>query len=372
MAAALFFSISFILLAVATYTDLRERIVSDKITYSMIALGLLLHLFLSFLTDDFGFILFSGIATIGTFLGAMLLWKLGVWAGGDVKLFTGLAALNPVNYGVLRDLIGLNGALFASIHLPVFPFWLFVFSVFAMFPYGAMISLNGIAKNKDLSEKVFAEIKKRFVHLAAFSILVAGLSAVVAAMRLDALFVLPMLLAIGFLRKKISAGVATVVFAFALYTDYVSALQGALMVFLPLLFLFLLLKLYFASREILAENVKITALEEGMISGETIVEEKGKVKRLEKAGIGTIIKHFRNNNVDAVRRLIWPSGRILASSRAAGGLTEEQIRELKKLVNEKKLENKLAVKKSVPFVPAVLIAYILLQLVGDLVWNFFL
>jgi len=372
LAAALFFSISFILLAVATYTDLRERIVSDKITYSMIALGLLLHLFLSFLTDDFGFILFSGIATIGTFLGAMLLWKLGVWAGGDVKLFTGLAALNPVNYGVLRDLIGLNGALFASIHLPVFPFWLFVFSVFAMFPYGAMISLNGIAKNKDLSEKVFAEIKKRFVHLAAFSILVAGLSAVVAAMRLDALFVLPMLLAIGFLRKKISAVVVAVVFAFALYTDYVSALQGALMVFLPLLFLFLLLKLYFASREILAENVKITALEEGMISGETIVEEKGKVKRLEKAGIGTIIKHFRNNNVDAVRRLIWPSGRILASSRAAGGLTEEQIRELKKLVNEKKLENKLAVKKSVPFVPAVLIAYILLQLVGDLVWNFFL
>ena len=65
-------------------------------------------------------------------------------------------------------------------------------------------------------------------------------------------------------------------------------------------------------------------------------------------------------------------GKIIASARNAGGVSEKEIVELKKLVKQGKLKNEICIKMSVPFVPAVLIAFIVLSIAGDILWNLML
>jgi len=60
---------------------------------------------------------------------------------------------------------------------------------------------------------------------------------------------------------------------------------------------------------------------------------------------------------------------MVVSSLAARGVTDEEMALLKGAVERKEIEDAITIKLSAPFVPAVLIGYLALQLVGDLVWN---
>jgi hypothetical protein len=119
----------------------------------------------------------------------------------------------------------------------------------------------------------------------------------------------------------------------------------------------------------LRKEKKITELEEGEIVAETFAETEGKVERYAPLEIKRIINYFTNNKVQALKEYLNPPGRIIASSRNARGLTDEEILELRRLVKEKKLENAVVIKLSAPFVPALLIAYLALNIVGDLLWG---
>jgi len=63
-----------------------------------------------------------------------------------------------------------------------------------------------------------------------------------------------------------------------------------------------------------------------------------------------------------------PKGKEIISSKSAAGLEEKQIAKLKELAKKGKIPDRLLVKESAPFVPAVLIAYIVLNIVGDVIW----
>jgi prepilin signal peptidase PulO-like enzyme (type II secretory pathway) len=114
--------------------------------------------------------------------------------------------------------------------------------------------------------------------------------------------------------------------------------------------------------------VKIALLEEGMISAQTIVQRGKSVEIVAPVRIKKLIKYFASYKFGEAMELMQPKGEAIVSSTRAGGLTEEEISELKKLASEKKIPEKLLVKESAPFVPAVLIAYIALNIVGDVIW----
>ena len=71
----------------AAYTDIKQRIVSDKISYGLVFFGVVFHGIESFAINNY----FPLAASIGvsaaTFVFGLVLWKIGLWAGGDVKLF---------------------------------------------------------------------------------------------------------------------------------------------------------------------------------------------------------------------------------------------------------------------------------------------
>jgi archaeal preflagellin peptidase FlaK len=332
-----FFFISFIALLIATYTDLKERIISDKLTYGLIGIGIILQAIYSIASNDLWILGIAVASTITTFSGAYLLWKIGFWAGGDVKLMTGLAALNPINYLVIGNYLGIGQGLFASngYALPIFPLSLFIYSVMAMLPYGAWLSFTALAGKKSLKQR-FAKETKEFIAIAGLLIIIT--------------------------------------LAYSLAFAGMQFFYSMLPVLVLIVLLYIALKLLMLKNLTLRKEVEFEKIEEGMIPAEKIVEEEGKIKRKQEEGIATIINYLRNNNLAGLmdRFRQKSSEKVLANPASAAGLTQKQAEELKKAFREKKISGKLKVKASVPFVPAIITAYIILQTTGDFIWNLIL
>ena len=91
----------------AAFTDARTGLILDRITYPMIALGILLNLWEWELA---GLALGAGVFAIG-----YAVYYMGKLGGGDVKLFTGIAFLLPFFDGK----VFLLNALFAASILAV-------------------------------------------------------------------------------------------------------------------------------------------------------------------------------------------------------------------------------------------------------------
>ena len=93
--------------ALAAYTDARTGLILDKITYPMIALGLILNLL------EFELTLFA--VPVAVFAVGFALYWFGKVGGGDVKLFTGIAMLLPFFGGKVFVVHVLLVAVLASI-----------------------------------------------------------------------------------------------------------------------------------------------------------------------------------------------------------------------------------------------------------------
>jgi archaeal preflagellin peptidase FlaK len=365
-----FFIISLISLIYASYTDLKERIVSNKLTYSLIFGGLILQLINAYLNNSIELFLNALICVIGTFIASYALWKLGVWSGGDVKLFTGIAALNPFNYGILRNLIGLSNPLFASIAIPLFPLTLFLFTLISVVPYGAMLAVKEVIKNNELKKELINETKKLGLSLIKLGIIITGLIPVLNYYSVSTIIILPILLLIGFQKKLMNSIITALLLITGIYFNGLNAFQNILLIALPLFGIYFLLRFFLISRKYLfSKEKKITELQEGEIIGETILIQENTVKRIPALEIKTIINHLKNNKLQQLIQELKPKGKIIASSFRAAGITIQGIQELKKLVEENKIENKIIVKSSAPLIPAVLIGYLLSQTIGDILWN---
>ena len=374
----MYFGIAYFLLSAfglgyATYTDFRERIVANRLTFGLIAMGIALH-FADALANAQMLIFYETIfAVIATFVFAYALYHFGVWAGGDVKLFTAIAALNPINYAFLGGALGISAPLLGTIALPLFPLTLFVFSVLAMLPYGLALSINGIRKNAELKKIILPEIRERLLHIAEFAVAVGALNAIFIQLKWNPYLVLIVLIAMAFLPKIARIALDIVLVAAALFFDAYALAFDFIALFAVVSAIYLLLKLYVVGRdEAMRKKIKITALEEGMIVAENIVSRNGKIIRVKPLGFGELWDYFRGMNMRALSERMRIRGKIIASARNAGGVSEKEIVELKKLVKQGKLKNEICIKMSVPFVPAVLIAFIVLSIAGDILWNLML
>jgi len=76
---------------ISTYTDVKTGLILDKITYPMIALGVLFTIYDLYSTAAF----FQLVVPAGVFVLGYALYYFGKLGGGDVKLFTGMALLLP-------------------------------------------------------------------------------------------------------------------------------------------------------------------------------------------------------------------------------------------------------------------------------------
>ena len=371
-----YFFVSLILLVIGSYTDLKERIISNKLTYGGIALGILIHLIESYNLNDYSIVGIAIAVTIATFIASYGLWKIGVWAGGDVKLFTALAALNPFNLGIIRDLIGLKYGLLASISFPIFPLTLFIFSIISMLPYGMLLSINTLRKRKELRKELTEELKQRLFQAVQVIALISGLNFVLTNLLGISngilLFVLTIISLIVLMKInwKISTVIILILFGYSLYLNFNEILKNFLIGAVSLYAIYVLLKLFSFSRKYaLKKTIKVSELEEGMIPAASLYEIEGKIIEKKALSMGNIINNIRGNNLEALIKELKPAGKEIVSNKKAAGIEEKEIKELKKLAEEKKIPEYIEVKLTAPMIPAVLIGYVLVNIVGDLIWN---
>ena len=369
----LFFSISLIFLGIATFTDLKSRTVSNRLNYAMLALGIALHFLQAFLESNWTIFYFTIACVIATFLGSYLLWKLGVWAGGDVKLFTALAALVPLNPAVIPQALGYAQGIFQPLQLPVFPLTLFVFSIFSMLPLGVFIGITGILKSKRLKETLLKDLKSVFFNSVFFALAIAGFEGVFQKLGISLLLIFLPLLVLAFLKERLRLFFSVGAFAVGLF---IWQPVGVFLVFAgslaSLFFVSSFIKVFLLSkREVLVVEKKVSQLEEGDIVAESVVESKGKISAVAGAGFSETFKYLKTNNLAGLLERINPKGRLIADRHSAAGLTVDELKELKKLARLKKIGLKIKVKLSTPFVPGVLVAFLILAFASDVFWRVF-
>ena len=365
-----YFFLSLAALAIATYTDLKERMVYDKLTYSVAAVALLAKGLESFLSSSPEPIILSIAGGAIAFIASYAIWRLGVWAGGDVKLVTALALANPVNYVVIADFLGVEAMTQTTAHIPVFSVSLIVYSALALLPLGLLMIVGAAFKHPEVFRKAAEEAARKGKQVLGVAVLASGSKIALEALGLETLLVLLVIMFAALLPNKLKlAAIATAgLVGAALSTE--QFVFGAVAIVAPLLIGYGLWKFYSESREFaFKEEIRAEKLEEGMIPDKYIVEADGKVEFREGASIKKVIKQLMNNRMEKAFEELSVKGRIIANPMRAGGLTEEEAEELREKARKGGIPKTIKVRKTTSFVPAILIGYLALQLTGDVLWQ---
>lgn len=88
--------VSLFSLGLASFTDIRSRIIPNQIPLFMLGVGLVDGVFSAIINQSifpFTDVIYS---IVIAYLIGLSLWYLGIMRGGDVKIITGLGALNPI------------------------------------------------------------------------------------------------------------------------------------------------------------------------------------------------------------------------------------------------------------------------------------
>jgi len=368
-----FFSITVIGLLIATYTDLKERMVYNKLTYTLIGLGIGLKIIETIKTQSTEPILTAIAGGVIAFAVAYLLWRLGVWAGGDVKLVTAIAVINPINYAALAGMLSLTNWPFTTINLPIFSISIIIYSALAVFPLGLLMSLTAVTKHPRILEKTIETLKEKAKQIVGLGVLIAGTRIILGQLGVMDFFVLVVLVGMTFLPKKIRLWSTIAIALAGLALNIGDFVLNSVYVILPLLFLYGFWKLYSESKEFaFKQTIQTAKLEEGMIPDKYLVEKGSKVELVERPSIKRVIKNLMNNRIENSLEDFQIKGKIIASPSQAGGITGENVKLLKEKAEKGLAPKKIVVRKTMAFVPAILIAYLALQLTGDLLWNLIL
>jgi len=136
-------AVALVAVCIANYTDLRKRIIPDKLTLLLIVVGIVFYLLLGILRGDIWVAISGGLGAAVAFAIGYALWLTGGWAGGDVKLFTALGALLPTYKAHCVS------APYASAPYPFFPLTILFNSVIIILPvlliYAAICRIRGRA-----------------------------------------------------------------------------------------------------------------------------------------------------------------------------------------------------------------------------------
>jgi len=359
--------VSVIGLVIATYTDLKERIVPNKLNYSLAIIGLIIFGAYSISSLEISFFLFSFIGMCWGFFFGWILWKVGIFAGGDVKLFMGLGALNPLTPGLLNMGIFNTGPLF------LFPISLFIFSLLAFFPYGMIFVLFKLTKNKKFRKEVTKDMKEKTLLGIHASFFIAGtyviLSSIIPFELLWSLIIVEFVIIFGWGRLKKKKVYGTIVaFILGAYLNPFLTIQSLIGILFMIVIVYGIIKLMFSLRPLLSTKILVSKIEEGMIPAKSLMWKGKKVVGVEPMGIANIIKYVKEQKIDK----LFEKKKLIVSATKARGFNEDEMKVIKKLARSELIPKTMSIKESMPFVPTMLIGYLLAIIFGDFLWFLFM
>jgi len=360
----------------ASYTDLKSGIIQNKLTFSLIGVGIILNAVYAVMIRDIWFIVIGLIFTAVIFAVGYIFWKFGAWAGGDVKLFTALAALLPFypslfNYNVL-------GVEFPIVSTYGFPFTLIINSILSILPFLLIYVLYiAVRKKPYLVDELIAPVKdyRKNIVLALVTTSAVTLTYVITSyfniasyfqyqiIIVSLIMIYLLTLIISKLPNMVKAAVVSVFTVFALYTHIEVTIIGITVLFISITVIGIIRKLLTSiNKKALQDDFEITNLKEGMIPAYNIYERDNDVYVDDRGFFEKIRESLKNGDPAGITA---PKGKLLISSMAAG-LTDENIDLLKKLSEENKIDSEIKIKRGVPFAPSILIGLLISLFIGDL------
>jgi preflagellin peptidase FlaK len=302
--------IALLFFLLASYTDIKTREVPDSLTMGLIGIGLFLHVLDSLINSTLSPILSSTYMMVLCFVFSFFLYKIGAWAGGDVKLFTGLGAILP-SYG----------------RLDYFPFLVFATAFIAALPFAAFYISYFFVKIKALRKEIKGIIVKDVKKAVFSAAYVVASYEIVTLLGLHWIFT-ALVVYLLYKIRVLSLPFIVIPLVFFYLSDYFSFLTYVASVLaLSFLLFFGIHSFKIAKEKILRRTVKTSELEEGMIPAEDVYS--GKVK--------------------------------IADPKLARGLTIDEIKELKKVRKE------IKIKLSLPFVPIITLGIVILLLLEKVI-----
>lgn len=308
----------------ATYTDLRERMIPDWLNYGavIVAAGF------AYYTNQLTVTYFALVAL--AFLFAYALYRLGAWAGGDVKFYTGLLAFYPLFAPLPTEPL----ALLAPLAL------VFLASAILLVPVMLALHLPQIWGERAALARALAGAGKRAVRGAPLAAAV-GVLVVKAGSPLLALIIAAVLL---FVTPPI--WLALLALGGAVAWDYTLALPALGFALLALAFIsFAQSSFGILAKKVLRRPVPMEQVQEGVIPAHTLyLDEQGNVQTWEPPAFSEGVRRVLQTG--RIEVMLPPQGKVLADCLKARGLTTEEIEELRKAgVKE------IVIKESTPFAP---------------------
>ncbi|MBI5228887.1 prepilin peptidase [Candidatus Micrarchaeota archaeon] len=306
----------------AIYFDVKERRIPNNLNYLLLLSSIFISVFSSIFSATY--ILFLLLSLLFSYL----LFKLGVWGGGDAKFFWALSAAFPLfaDYNYYSFLsIFLNSAFMLALGLLVIHFK----------------QLVKLRRNVFKIELIEASLLNSLLSTPLFLL----------ASRLDLLLALVFLVVAGFflnpLLKKPNP-VPFLLFFAGLLLDFNSTISVFPLVFasiITLAFLKNVLKVF--SSRVLVKWVALRDLRKGMVPAETVYLEKGRVMKWTMAeALGSLVRG---------RGFFLPRNKIVVDSLNAAGISGKEIKELKKLGALKYL----GVRETIAFAPVLFLGFVL-------------
>lgn len=346
---------------VAAYTDITRGIIPNAITLPLILVGLLGNLALGISSGNFSSFYSALLGTTAIFAVGYILWLLGGLSAADAKEYMFIAALVP---SYPRALLGVLDPVIS----PSYPF---IFAVFfdtflAIFPFVMAFSLYR-AWRKGLLSKILTPIGELKEILESAFVITAVLlfSSFLGLHALLKFLVLLLLFYIDRGKRLPIAGLMAVAYGIAgLLAESGAALEALGSTFFSVFAALFLLKflwnsLRFLGGEALQEEKKVTELEEGDILAERICKRGKEIfrdTRDAKEKVSSALKH-KGEKIEEV------------ATTAARGVSEEEIEKLKQYVARGKLEDRIKIKRSIPFAPAILLGFLIALSFGDVFYR---
>jgi preflagellin peptidase FlaK len=354
----------------ASYTDLKSGIIPNKLTFPLIGIGLVLNGFYAFMTGNIWLMIYALIFTAVIFALGYLFWKLGAWAGGDVKLFTALAALLPFYPAIINyNIYGISFPITASYP---FPLSIIINSILAILPFLLIFIFYIVLRKKPyLMDELTAPIKnyRKNIVLTLVITSAATLTLIITPylpfqiILISLILIYLLTLIISKLPNMVKAVFVSVLTVFALYSNLTLTISSVIVLFILLTAVEIIKKLLITvNKKALQDDYEIKDLKEGMIPAYNIYQRNDEIYIDDKGLSDKIRESIQKGNIVSLSE---PKGKLLVSTMAAG-LFKDDIELLNKLHNENKISNKFRIKKGVPFAPSIFIGLLVSLFIGDL------
>lgn len=350
--ALFFFTLIFLILA--TVSDLKSREVSNKLILFFLIFGFFFKLFQGILISDFSFFFLSTLSFCISFIAFYLFWEFGVIAGGDLKLFLVLAVMIP------------DISLPFNLAIYLLPIFIFFISLVMLLPWLFFYSFYFILKKKlyTLLSKQFFKKDNLFLILDSFLVVFLISLFVSIFTNINVFYLLFLSTIFSFLlfsiKRKRYFYISLLVFYFSfvvifLISDISIPIFSLFFNILFFVILFNILKqIYsFTKTNILIETKPISKLKEGDLTLYNYYYKNKKLKLIKPLFL-TKIKMLLDNSYYKDLKI---------DSSKAGGLNKQDILFLKTLYKNNLITNKIYLKKTLAFVPAVLLGYLLVILI---------